>query len=84
LPAAQAVVVGNSIGSLACVCAAASNPPSIAGVGLFNCAIGMNSKAPPLPEDPAAYVLFFNLIGESPCDPPRNHFNPVVLWRHDG
>ncbi len=57
----QAVVVGNSIGSLACVCAAAANPPSIAGVGLFNCAIGMNSKAPPLPDDPFAYRFFFGL-----------------------
>ena len=66
----QAVVVGNSIGSLACVCAAAANPPSIAGVGLFNCAIGMNSKAPPLPDDPVAYALFFNLIGAPPCDRP--------------
>ena len=69
----QAVVVGNSIGSLACVCAAAANPPSIAGVGLFNCAIGMNSKAPPLPDDPVAYALFFNLIGAPPCDRPRAH-----------
>ena len=72
----QAVVVGNSIGSLACVCAAAANPPSIAGVGLFNCAIGMNSKAPPLPDDPVAYVLFFNLIGAPPCDRPRTHPAP--------
>ena len=73
MPAAQAVVVGNSIGSLACVCAAAANPPSIAGVGLFNCAIGMNSKAPPLPDDAAAYALFFNLIGKPPCHPLRSH-----------
>ena len=61
--AESAVVVGNSIGSLTCVCAAAKNPPALAGVGLFNCAIGMNSKAPPLDGDPLLYVVFFNLIG---------------------
>ena len=60
----QAVVVGNSIGSLACVCAAARSPAAdstIAGLGLFNCAIGMNSKAEPLPDDPPAYAFFFAL-----------------------
>ena len=31
----------------------------------------MNSKAPPLADDPAAYVVFFNLIGKPPCNPPR-------------
>jgi pimeloyl-ACP methyl ester carboxylesterase len=71
-----AIVVGNSIGSLTCVAAAAgaglqltkaepstraSAPSSIMGVGLFNCAIGMNSKASPLPTDPFWYALFFAL-----------------------
>ena len=60
----SAVLVGNSIGSLTCVQAAATDvSSSIAGVGLFNCAIGMNSKAPPLPTDPIAYAVFFSLIG---------------------
>ena len=59
----SAVLVGNSIGSLSCLYAASLRPPNIAGVGLFNAAIGMNSKAPPLPSDPLAYSLFFNTIG---------------------
>ena len=77
--AASAVVVGNSIGSLVCVCAAAGGAaagpaaagpaaagggpaaaaPCISGLGLMNCAIGMNSKAAPLPTDPPAYAIFF-------------------------
>ena len=50
--------------SLACVCAAARSPAAdstIAGLGLFNCAIGMNSKAEPLADDPPAYAFFFAL-----------------------
>ena len=67
----EAVIIGNSIGSLTCVCAASATSVTqqrygggkIAGVGLFNCAIGMNSKAEPLPTDPIAYAVFYNLIG---------------------
>ena len=61
--ASDEIIMGNSIGSLACVCAAATEVGSkrIAGVGLFNCAIGINLKAEPLPTDPLAYAIFYNL-----------------------
>lgn len=60
--ASEAVLVGNSIGSLVCLAAASSRNPAVAGVGLFNCAIGMNSKAPARPDDPIAYKIFFALF----------------------
>ncbi|GAX79117.1 hypothetical protein CEUSTIGMA_g6557.t1 [Chlamydomonas eustigma] len=40
-----AVVVGNSIGGLTTLMAAAEGPNSVKGVVLLNCAVGMNSKA---------------------------------------
>ena len=40
-----AVLVGNSIGSLASLVAAAQAPGSVAGITLLNCAGGMNNKA---------------------------------------
>ena len=60
--ARQAVVVGNSLGSLACLSAAASSSPLIGAVALFNCAIGMNSKARPLPGCGRAEAIFLGWI----------------------
>jgi pimeloyl-ACP methyl ester carboxylesterase len=40
-----AVLVGNSIGSLACLMVAEAAPSSVSGVALLNCAGGMNNKA---------------------------------------
>ncbi|KAL4859706.1 Ferredoxin C 2 [Chlorella vulgaris] len=40
-----AVLVGNSIGSLACLMVAEAAPNSVSGVALLNCAGGMNNKA---------------------------------------
>eukprot|EP00635_Sarcinochrysidales_sp_CCMP3193_P003591 CAMPEP_0118912588 /NCGR_PEP_ID=MMETSP1166-20130328/13767_1 /TAXON_ID=1104430 /ORGANISM="Chrysoreinhardia sp, Strain CCMP3193" /LENGTH=259 /DNA_ID=CAMNT_0006852109 /DNA_START=20 /DNA_END=796 /DNA_ORIENTATION=+ len=42
------VLVGNSLGSVVALRAAQMMRPGVKGLGLFNCAIGMNSKAPPL------------------------------------
>lgn len=42
---APAVVVGNSVGSLAALMVAAAAPETVAGVALLNCAGGMNNKA---------------------------------------
>jgi pimeloyl-ACP methyl ester carboxylesterase len=41
----QVVVMGNSVGSLACLMVSASLPDQVAGTVLFNCAGGMNNKA---------------------------------------
>lgn len=48
---APAVVVGNSIGSLAALHVAAKAPERVAGVVLLNCAGGMNNKVKRLPGD---------------------------------
>jgi pimeloyl-ACP methyl ester carboxylesterase len=40
-----AVLVGNSVGSLACLMTADAAPSSVAGLALLNCAGGMNNKA---------------------------------------
>mmetsp|Transcript_1912 Transcript_1912/g.5710 ORF Transcript_1912/g.5710 Transcript_1912/m.5710 type:complete len:331 (-) Transcript_1912:1874-2866(-) len=48
VPGKHAVVVGNSIGSLVCLSAARKDAEAVGGVALYNCAVGMNSKALPL------------------------------------
>jgi pimeloyl-ACP methyl ester carboxylesterase len=46
-----AVLVGNSIGSLACVHVAAESPETTVGIALINCAGGMNNKVKRLDGD---------------------------------
>lgn len=57
-----AVLVGNSIGSLAAVHVASESPKSVAGIALINCAGGMNNKVKRLDGDFDGYGWEYKAI----------------------
>jgi pimeloyl-ACP methyl ester carboxylesterase len=58
-----ACLVGNSIGSLAAVHVASSEPELVRGVCLINCAGGMNNKVKQMPGDFDDFPIQYKLVG---------------------